>query len=818
MESAQVRIRPFRFAFLVEPKDKKVLQRIFEMNSSLWGGVFNYIIPLFKAVPDRYKQEYQKSISAKTMINGFVEAFQPDFVVETHAGQCKKYGIDFPDGRTTSFAELLSRDNQDRCQIGVDLRSVCHDMYEERFQFVQRHPPEVVIPACKDKRYRLLFAAMFGSLPAKGDVSDVGKIYVDALDGKRKNYDPVEFPGLFNPQCLFPLRVSRHRLETFRNSYSWQSHLFFMDETSGWDLIEYWNYRALGWSIVPLPAKLAAQLKGFCEKFVADNHRPFPPPSNVWHMTSFLCAKSQSVDAMRAFIATLKLPTHNHPVSIDLRVPRLWEEWGRGADHATPQTVTHAQKQTNAYVIGDGLHLTFQPHEFAETDPYCSHYMTSANVIESIGSDTPVIPWNRSVAARLTYNFGQEKTWISREGIVAFGGSYSSMDHLRMPSPVNIFSALAEAAGFQSVLSPAGRVCEQIIASFRSLMATRSVLESPDLLKMLDRMAHEDLEVAIEEPDDEPEKRKKVKKAYAPLGEVQRVLRLHSKLEGARLDRRLGALTRCNVLRLGMALQCDSCLHSSWFSLDDLKQTLHCPRCLSNFSFPAGVPPANAWAYRVLGPFATSNFAHGAYCVASAMHLIEEKVAHKVTMIPSFEMKKGGQQGFEADFGAFIAPGALNPITSPYLMLGECKSFNRFEERDFGRARKAAQLYPGVVLCFCTFNESLEPAEIRGLKKIVEAGREILDVGVSVNPVLILTGRELFGQFHLGEFSELYGADAQMARGMFMRGEIRNLCEFTQRLYLGMPSSHEVRQEKLRKRAAKKQATANFPANPATAS
>jgi hypothetical protein len=122
-------------------------------------------------------------------------------------------------------------------------------------------------------------------------------------------------------------------------------------------------------------------------------------------------------------------------------------------------------------------------------------------------------------------------------------------------------------------------------------------------------------------------------------------------------------------------------------------------------------------------------------------------------------------------------------------MLGECKSFNRFEEKDFERARAAAQLYPDAVLCFCTFNESLEPAEIKGLKKIVEAGREILDVGVSVNPVLILTRRELFGQFHFGGFSDLYGADAQMARGMFMRGEVRDLCEFTQRLYVGMPSS-----------------------------
>jgi hypothetical protein len=182
-------------------------------------------------------------------------------------------------------------------------------------------------------------------------------------------------------------------------------------------------------------------------------------------------------------------------------------------------------------------------------------------------------------------------------------------------------------------------------------------------------------------------------------------------------------------------------------------------------------------------------------------------------MIPSFEMKKNGQTEFEADFGAFINMGAFSQITTPYLVLGECKSFNRFETKDFERARKTAELYPGAVLCFCTFNDSLEASEIKGLKKIVKAGRQILDAGMSVNPVLILTARELFGQFHFGEFSDLYGTDSQLARGMYMRGEIRELCEFTQRLYLGMPSSHETHQEAMRKKSARAQAK-NNPAIP----
>ncbi|MDQ2773504.1 MAG: hypothetical protein M3Y57_01035 [Acidobacteriota bacterium] len=258
------------------------------MNSSLWGGVFNYIIPLFKTVPARYKQESQKPISAKTMINGFIEAFQPDYVAETRDGQIEEYGVNFPEKRSTSFAELVARDEQNRCHIGVDLRNVCHDMYVEQFRFVQRHGPEVVVPARKDSRYGLLFSAMFGAFPKK---SDVAQVYINSLDGKHKEYEALEYPEILDLRILFPLRVTRHKLETFRNSFGWQSHLFYMDENSGWDLIEYWNYRALGWPIVPLPSRLAPQLRGFCEKFVADHHCPFPPPSNAWYATSLLCAK-----------------------------------------------------------------------------------------------------------------------------------------------------------------------------------------------------------------------------------------------------------------------------------------------------------------------------------------------------------------------------------------------------------------------------------------------------------------------------------------------------------------------------------------------
>jgi hypothetical protein len=43
--TAQVSLRPIRFAFLVRPDEKKGTLEIFRINTCLWGGRFNPIIP-----------------------------------------------------------------------------------------------------------------------------------------------------------------------------------------------------------------------------------------------------------------------------------------------------------------------------------------------------------------------------------------------------------------------------------------------------------------------------------------------------------------------------------------------------------------------------------------------------------------------------------------------------------------------------------------------------------------------------------------------------------------------------------------------------
>jgi hypothetical protein len=80
-----------------------------------------------------------------------------------------------------------------------------------------------------------------------------------------------------------------------------------------------------------------------------------------------------------------------------------------------------------------------------------------------------------------------------------------------------------------------------------------------------------------------------------------------------------------------------------------------------------------------------------------------------------------------------------------------------------------------------------------------------------MNPILILTARELFSEFKMTDYYSLYGDKAEYARAVCLRGEMQELCDFTQQLYLGMPSYHEWLEQKRRNKvmrlAAKSTAT-----------
>jgi hypothetical protein len=63
------------------------------------------------------------------------------------------------------------------------------------------------------------------------------------------------------------------------------------------------------------------------------------------------------------------------------------------------------------------------------------------------------------------------------------------------------------------------------------------------------------------------------------------------------------------------------------------------------------------------------------------------------------------------------------------------------------------------------------------------------------------------------DFYSLHGDKADYARSVYARHDMEELCDFTQQLYLGMPSYHKWLEEKRRKKAARLAAKYTAPHN-----
>jgi hypothetical protein len=115
-----------------------------------------------------------------------------------------------------------------------------------------------------------------------------------------------------------------------------------------------------------------------------------------------------------------------------------------------------------------------------------------------------------------------------------------------------------------------------------------------------------------------------------------------------------------------------------------------------------------------------------------------------------------------------------------------------------------AKMFPGAVLCFCTLRRALTAKEKTKIAPLAKQGRKSLKTGQWKNPVLVLTGQELLGQFKGAPFTDVYSSQfSKIAEGAFMRGDLQEICDFTQQVHLGMESYHAQLEAESRARRAK---------------
>ena len=450
-----------------------------------------------------------------------------------------------------------------------------------------------------------------------------------------------------------PLGMGSYGLHSSWRSWSSGPNLFLMDATQPKDLIDYWNLRALGWQILPVPMQWADLLIDQCKAFIRENHIPFRGNPAIKQWTTLLKSRSLSEENVEAFGRKIR-PPGDHSLSIQHWYPRVWTEWGRKHDHVERCDIYCEEKDIETR--SDGGRIRFR----SLSPPFAGCILTKgeaawANVVairdNSVGSEiAQVLPPDLGGLDRLLETYGHNATTANSEGIVVLSQYSDWTNRWRIPDGFSLFRLWLESRGLKAELSGSGRVAMQLIRSLGGLWGAHA-LGNADILKLFDKMSHGLVELPLKESKSsgKPPDRGRIVNRQVLWGKVLKA----NKGNVYRAEGHLSSLLDRRILRLGLQLQCPQCGQRNWYGLAEIADSLRCERCLQEFAFPSSNPPKEAWAYRTQGPFSVGNFAQGSYTVSLALRFLAIGLHAQATWVPGIDIKDRRGRENEIDFAVW---------------------------------------------------------------------------------------------------------------------------------------------------------------------
>lgn len=253
----KIKSRPLRLAFLINPQPDE-LRKAIQINSTLWGGAYNPIIPLYSRAPKAWRLHPVEKISTEKRVLGYLKAFDPDFIVgdaKTFPRYLSSANKPIISGEEI-WAEFEKEQEPGPPNYGVGIFELLNDVYSEYFEFIRRFPVDLVLPHIP-KRHGLFWAAVVGELPTP--IQNVVETYYStAIDFNKPELDAERFASIVQPRALFPRRITQHKLRNERRGRGLgNSYGFYMDVTRVGDVVDYWNLRALGRAVMPVPKQFA---------------------------------------------------------------------------------------------------------------------------------------------------------------------------------------------------------------------------------------------------------------------------------------------------------------------------------------------------------------------------------------------------------------------------------------------------------------------------------------------------------------------------------------------------------------------------------
>ena len=254
--SVELTLRPLKLAFVVNPGDRKTLLTALELNSFLWGGMYNPIVPKVGKIPRAWKRRFPKSFTPTDLLKGYVTAFDPDILVAFSEKDAKSLAsLNRRVIRETEILECFTDDYT--VKYGIGLPEILKHFAHQELRFQRREPITMTFPYANNS-LALLCASIFGRLPPTVK-KDFDADFADYCSIRYEKMSLQNFTQHLAASNLFPRRITNLHINTTPRRSRFNSQcLFFFDGKNPLDVIDFWNLRALGLTVVPVPQQHSA--------------------------------------------------------------------------------------------------------------------------------------------------------------------------------------------------------------------------------------------------------------------------------------------------------------------------------------------------------------------------------------------------------------------------------------------------------------------------------------------------------------------------------------------------------------------------------
>lgn len=806
--SINLKIRPIKLAFLVDPNNAKQVREAIQLSSTVWGGVYCPIIPLHKKMPKTWKDGPFKAPKAKKVILGYIEAFDPDVLIQFSKDipayiKDLKLEIIKPD----EIWETLKEERNLSPKYGIGLFEIFNDLFKKHFKYKAKYPVKVIIPELP-KQNTLFWASVFGEVPTKL-MSLVKEHYVEPLEITEPKFTINKISEFLKGDVIFPRRFTNHALDHIRRSGPRRgAYAFFMDINKVEDIIDYWNLRAMGRDVMPIPKQLIAneKFKEVIIQFFKGHRVHWGHNKSVCDYASIVRSRNSTMEEVQDYAKTLNIEPDPNDTSKDgffsLQhwYPRVWDEWARDKDGAVPDDF-YGEEDSIEVAESEDLKVSFHPllPKFADKyayhgEPRCANEVSfrlygSNEYLAEYFPKSSGENFIRSISS--SYVSLRDYWRIGRNGLVKLvKDTYN--DTWEIPESQKVFFSWLKDQGWEAKLSPPGLLAKQI---YKKLDGHVLTLANEKLIGLLEHMNGGSVQA-----NGQPMTNNRVRQERElPIGEIRNKLQ-----DPARQTDLCDYLISKGIFHVGLRIQCPNCIRNSWYPVNQIDKTFTCPLCLN--MFPAiGNVEGGTWCYKTTGPFSVAGYADGAYATLLALEFFNDHklVSMQATPSLSFTAKSPSKKDMEADFALFWQDSIYGEKTDG-VVFGESKTYGQFMKKDFDRMRYLAKTFPGSVLVFSTLRKTLTKKEIKEITRIAKSGRKFWKNDRPINPVLVLTGNELLSFSGPPYCWQEAGIHTKYNNLM----GLINICDATQQIYLNLPSWKEEwekkLQEKHQKRLAKK--------------